>query len=105
MPKKSFASARPEPDRDAGRAAWAVGRAPHLRTLVDALFALRRDPENDRARTTLDDLARAGSSSCPSCAQPFDLRGYRQTKTVFSLRETLTCACGVTVLLCDQETA
>lgn len=80
-----------------------VVRAPHLARLVDVLFRLRERPDDKRARIQHALLAREGVACCPACEAPLGLDGFRETRTGFFERRTLTCRCGTSYLLAERH--
>src|SRR5688572_2422696 len=81
-------------------------RAPKLSRLVDALFALRHDPHDRRAKITLALLEREGACDCAACGERLDLSGYRSTRTGFSERESIACrGCSAIFILAEHEVA
>jgi hypothetical protein len=66
-------------------------RAPQLKRVVDALLACERDPTDRRAKVTAALLDKQGAFDCPACGKRFDVSGYRQTRTHYGARETLSC--------------
>lgn len=66
-------------------------KAPHLSPLVKALFAVKEDPGDRRARITLALLEKQGATSCPCCGDRLSLDGYTKTDTGFFVKETIAC--------------
>ena len=80
--------------------------APALARVVDALFAVERDPNDRRSRIALALLDKAKATCCPACRARFSLSGYRSTKTPFSQRATLQCrGCLLTYLVEERHVA
>jgi hypothetical protein len=86
------------------RAAPATVQAPHLSAVVKALFAVKADPLDRRARITLALLQKQGATSCPCCGVALSLVGYTKTETAFHAREAIACrSCGTSFVVGERQ--
>ena len=82
----------------------ATVRAPHLRAVVKALFAVKSDPTDRRARITLSLLEKQGATTGPCSGGGLSLDGYARTDTGFYAREALACrSCGTAFVVGERQ--
>jgi hypothetical protein len=78
--------------------------APRLGFAIDALFALRADPNDHDARAELGALVREGACHCPGCGDDVVLEGFRRTRTDGGVRDEYRCGgCGQRFLLAEEN--
>ena len=78
--------------------------APLLGGVVDALFALRENPQCARAKIKLSLMRKKGECACPSCGDEVTLEGFRRTRTHYAIRDEWSCrTCSQRFLLCEEN--
>lgn len=81
-----------------------IVHAPRLGFVIDALFALRADPNDRDARADLGALAREGACHCPGCGDDVVLEGFRRTRTDGGVRDEYRCdGCDQRFLLAEEN--
>jgi hypothetical protein len=77
---------------------------PRLGFVIDALFALRENPDDRTAKMTLALLRREGACVCPGCGDDVGLAGFRRTRTDDAVRDEYRCGgCDQRYLLADEH--
>ena len=77
---------------------------PQLGCVIDAMFAVKEDPSDRRAKIQLTLLQRQGAACCPACGDDVDIEGFRRTRTTFTVRDEWSCSgCHQRFLLAEEN--
>jgi hypothetical protein len=78
-------------------------KAPQLKKLAELMLQVRQDPGDKKARIQLTLLKHSRVDHCPRCDGRLQLEDYRVTRTRFSEREVMQCACCHTAFLLSER--